>query len=59
MATVQKFNQGWGNFGSQDRQEMLRDDMLAGKSVSFVLFSVIGLGTLAMALVTVYILLTS
>jgi hypothetical protein len=59
MATVEKSNQSWGNFGSQDRQEMLRDDMLAGKSVSFVLFSVIGLGTLAMALVTVYIFLIS
>ena len=57
MATID--SKGWANFGPEYRQEMLRDDLLAGKSVSLVLFAVIALGALAMALVTAFIVLTS
>lgn len=38
----------WAAFSSQDRRRLLEDDLQAGKTVSFILASIVVLGTVMM-----------
>lgn len=42
-------------FGAQEQRQMLDDDLLAGRSVSAVLVSVVGLGLALMSLTLLYV----